>query len=257
MKNIILVKLGGSVITDKSVPYKARKDVIRRLAKELKTSKATIILAHGSGSFGHTSATEFGGKKGYKSKEGIAKVALDAISINKIVMDILIEEGVPAISLRPMSMIIANSGKTQSVFFEPIEQVLKQGLMPVVFGDVIWDKKWKSTIYSGEVILNKLSMHLKKKGFLIKRIIQVGETNGVYDLHKKTIPTITKKTWPDIKKFVFKAKTKDVTGGMQHKIENALEMTDLEIETLLINGMTKKELSKSLINKNTKGTIIK
>lgn len=257
MKNIILVKLGGSIITNKKIAYSARKSVIKRLVKELKVSKETIILAHGSGSFGHTSAVKFGGKQGYKSKKGIAKVALDSISINKIVMDILIQEGIPAISLRPMSMIISNSGKTQSAFFEPIEQVVKQELMPVVFGDVIWDKKWKSTIYSGEVILNKLAIYLRKKGFNVKRIIQVGETNGVYDDNKNTIPVITNKTWPEFKKFIFALKTKDVTGGMQHKVKDALKMTNLGIETLLINGKTKNELSKALLNKKVKGTLIK
>lgn len=257
MKDIILVKLGGSIITNKKIAYSARKSVIKRLARELKTSKATIILAHGSGSFGHTSAVKFGGKKGYKNKNGIAKVALDAISINKIVMDILIEEDIPAISLRPMSMIISNSGKTQSAFFKPIEQVIRQGLTPVVFGDVIWDQKWKSTIYSGEVILNKLAIHLQKKGFVIKRIIQVGETSGVYDDKKNTIPLITSKTWKEFKKFIFELKTKDVTGGMQHKVEDALKMANLGIETLLINGKTKNELSKALLNKKVKGTLIK
>ncbi len=257
MKDIILVKLGGSIITNKKVPYLARKTVIARLASELKASKETIILAHGSGSFGHTSAVKFGGKKGYKSKKGIAKVSLDAISINKVVMDILIKEGIPAISLRPMNMIVSNAGKTQSTFFEPIEQVLKQGLMPVVFGDVIWDKKWKSTIYSGETILSKIAIYLKKNGFKIRRIIQVGEINGVYDNRKKTIPLITKKNWPSVRKFIFKLNTNDVTGGMLHKIEDSLEMASIGIETLLINGKIKRELSKALLGRTVKGTLIK
>lgn len=257
MKNIILVKLGGSIISDKNVPYKAREGVIRRLAKELKVDGKNIVLAHGSGSFGHTSATKYGGKKGYKSKEGIAKVARDAREINKIVMDILVEEKIPAVSFSAMSMILTKAGTINESFFHPIIVAINQGLIPVFYGDVIWDTKWKSTIYSGEKILSEISIYLSKKGFKIVKIIQVGETNGVYDLSKKTIPTITKKTWPDIKKFVFKVKTKDVTGGMLHKIENALEMTGLGIETLIINGMVKKELSKSLLNKKTKGTIIK
>lgn len=257
MKNIILIKLGGSIITNKKVPYLARKDVITRLARELKTSKEAIILAHGSGSFGHTSAVKFGGKKGYKNIKGIAKVAFDAMSINQIVMDILIKQGLPVVSLRPMSMMLTKSGKTQAQFFKPLEEALKQGLIPVVFGDVIWDKNWKSTIYSGETILSKIALYLKKNGFKIKRIIQVGETFGVYDQEEKTTPLITKKNWPSVKKFIFKLNTNDVTGGMQHKIEDALKMTDLGIETLLINGRRKNELFNALLDKKVKGTLIK
>src|SRR3989344_8694966 len=112
MKNITLIKLGGSVITDKDTPYKAKISVIRRLAKEIKGSGITsLVIAHGSGSFGHTSAVKFGGKKGYKNVKGIAKVAFDAITINQIVMEILIKQGLPVVSLRHMSMMLAKSGK--------------------------------------------------------------------------------------------------------------------------------------------------
>lgn len=257
MKNIILIKLGGSIITDKKIPYTAKISVIKRLAGELKTVNKNIILAHGSGSFGHTSAAKYGGKKGYVNKEGIAKVARDAMEINRIVMDILVAEGLPAVSFRPMSMILTNEGKMTDSFFESIEVAFKQGLIPVVYGDVIWDKKWKSTIYSGETILNRIGIYMKNKGFNIDKIIQVGETSGVYDDKNNTIPVITKKTWPNVKKFVFGLKVKDVTGGMQHKIEDALEMADLGIKTLLVNGAIKNELSDALLGKKVEGTLIK
>ncbi len=257
MKNVILIKFGGSIITDKNVPYKARPYVIRRLVKELKRIKdASIVLAHGSGSFGHTSAKEFGGKKDYKSKWGIAKVARDAMEINKIVMDILIEEGLPAISLRPMSMMMTSGGKIKEHFFEVVEEVINQDLMPIVYGDVIWDKKWRSTIYSGEATLNEIGMYLMKKGFKVSKIIQVGETNGVYDDTGKTIPLITNTNWQNIKHFVFKKNNNDVTGGMKHKIESALSIADKGIETWIANGIIPNELSHAVSGKNIQGTII-
>lgn len=259
MKEVILVKLGGSIITDKETPYKARLSIIRKLAKALKkVSHASIVLAHGQGSFAHTSAKEFGGKKGYKSKWGIAKVARDAMEINRIVMDILIEEGVPAVSLRPMSMIRTSSGKIKKHLFEIVEEVINQDLIPVIYGDVLFDKKWKTTIYSGETILNEIGIFLMKKGFKVSKIIQVGETNGIYDDKGKTILSITNDNWKDIRKYIFKNSRADVTGGMEHKIEKALTMTDSNIKTFLINGSIVGELSKALFGENiTKGTLIR
>jgi isopentenyl phosphate kinase len=258
MKNILLIKLGGSVITDKNTPYKAKIEVIKRLAKEIKSSVAIpMVIAHGSGSFGHTSAQKYGGKKGYRSKWGIAKVARDAMEINRIVMDILIEEGLPAVSLRPMSMMLANCGKLKKNIFEIIEEVLNQGLMPVIYGDVIWDKQWKSTIYSGETTLNEIGAYLSKKGYGINKVIQVGETDGVYDSKNKTIPLIDKGNWGKIKKYLFDNKRADVTGGIKHKIENALNITKIDITTLLINGNKVNELSKAILGKTVKGTFIK
>ncbi len=257
MKKVILIKFGGSIITDKDVPYKARPEVIKKLAQELKKIKdVSIVLAHGSGSFGHTSAEEFGGKKGYKSKWGVAKVARDAMEINRIVMDILLEEGLPAVSLRPMSMMTTFSGKLKKNFFEVVEEVIAQGLIPVVYGDVIWDKKWKSTIYSGETTLNEIGIYLNKRGFNVNKIIQVGQTYGVYDDKGGTIPSINKKNWKDIERFVFKSTNIDVTGAMKHKIENALTVAGMGINTLLINGNRADELPSALFGKPVKGTLI-
>jgi isopentenyl phosphate kinase len=254
LKEITLVKLGGSVITDKKVPYVAKTKIIKRLAKELRACPTFLIIAHGSGSFGHTSAAKFGGKKGYKTTIGIAKVARDAMEINRIVMDILINEGISAVSLRPMSMIMASSGKISDNFFGVVEEALNQGLVPVVYGDVVLDK---STIFSGETILSEIGIYLNKKGFKMDKIIEVGETNGVYDDKKDAIKEITKKSWPSIKKFIYESKSKDVTGGMQHKIEEALKMVSLGFETLIINGQIKNELSNALSGKEVKGTVIK
>lgn len=257
VRKIILIKFGGSIVTDKDIPYKARPDVIRRLVRELKKIKdVSIVLAHGVGSFAHTSALKYGGKRGYASKWGIAKVARDAMEINRIVMDILIEEGIPAISLRPMSMMITSAGKLKKNLFEIVEETLNQGLMPVVYGDVIWDTKWKSTIYSGEMTLNEIGIYLSKKGFKVDKIIQVGETSGVYDDKRKTIPLISKENWKSIKQYVFNSKRADVTGAMKHKIENALEVADRGIETWIANGIVRNEFYRALEGKTIHGTII-
>lgn len=258
MKKITLIKLGGSVITDKDTPYKAKTNVIRRLAKEIKGSGVnSLVLAHGSGSFGHTSAQKYGGKKGYKNAWGVAKVARDAMEINRIVMDVLIEEGLSAVSLRPMSMMMTSAGKLKNDLFKIIEETVNQGLIPVVYGDVIWDKKWKSTIYSGETTLNEIGIYLSKKGYQMNNIIQVGQTDGVYDLKRKTIPLINKNNWNKIKKYLFQNKGADVTGGMKHKIEKALTIAEIGINTLLINGNKVNELLSAILGKAVKGTIIK
>lgn len=257
MKKLIFIKLGGSVITDKNVPYKADIKNIKRLAGQLKKSKIGLVLAHGSGSFGHTSASKYGGKKGYKNTKGIAKVARDAMEINRIVMDALIDEGVPAVSFRPMSLITAKGGIVSNTFFDGVKLAIDQGLVPVFYGDVIWDEKWKSTIYSGETILDILFRYLIKNKYKIDTIIEIGKTDGFYDKNLQTIPVIDKKNWPNFKKFIFKTKEKDVTGGMLHKVDMALEIARLGVRTIIINGNKKNELAKVFLGKNFKGTTIK
>lgn len=257
-KKLVLVKLGGSIITDKNKPYTARPDIIRKLAKELKKIERDyqIIIGHGSGSFGHTSAKKYGGNKGYKSKIGIAKVSYDVQQINLIVTKALMEEDLPVISLRPMSMILTENGEIKKNIFEIIEEMLRQDLIPVLYGDVIWDLKLKSVIYSGEKFLNRVAGYLLRKGYKIDKIIQVGQTDGVYQKNKKTLPIITKKTWPEMKKNIFRTTVGDVTGGMTHKIEDALFMADKGVKTLIINGNSSRDLINAVYNRKVKGTII-
>lgn len=254
--SIVLIKIGGSSITDKNIPYKLRRNVIKRLAKEISKSNIKgLIIAHGSGSFGHASAIKYGGVKGYKSKIGISKVFYDAGRINEIVVDSLILEGVPAVSIRPRGFLIAKSGKLDNSFFEVIEEILRQKLVPVICGDVIVDKDWKTTIFSGEKSLNLLAKYLVRKKYGVKSIIQVGETEGLLDEKGNTISTINIKNWKEIQKNIYKTEKLDVTGGLRHKIDEALELSRIGIETILISDKENR-LYRALNEKITSATII-
>ncbi|NIV31979.1 MAG: uridylate kinase, partial [Anaerolineae bacterium] len=69
MSELVFVKLGGSVITDKTRAETARPDLIARLAGEVASALAKqadlkLVLGHGSGSFGHMVARRFGTREG-------------------------------------------------------------------------------------------------------------------------------------------------------------------------------------------------
>lgn len=256
LNKLLCFKIGGSVLTDKNIPYTAKPATIRNIATGLKKIKLPLFIAHGSGSFGHTSAQKYGGKNGYESTLGIAKVARDAEEINRIVMDIFIQEGLPAISFSPRSFFLAEKGELQKSFLDPLLQALNQGLIPVVYGDVIWDSSQKSTIFSGETTLNIVCRFLKKEGKNIAKVIQLCDVDGVLDSNKKVIPEITNENWDKIKGYIKKSEVADVTGGMLHKVEDALSLAQDGIETWIINGNTLPRIS-SFKEKLTKGTIVR
>lgn len=255
MQAITLVKLGGSVITDKTKPYTLQEKNIRQLAKELALYKKPLIISHGAGSFAHTSAKKYGGMKGYVSQQGLAEVAKDAMKLNSLVMDILLEANIPALSFRPMSFLQADRGKLQSDFLAPITEAVRQGFVPVVYGDVIMDNSWQTTIFSGEKILSILASYLQKT-YKISTIVEVGITDGVYDDKGKTIPKITPATWEKIQHHTGQSSATDVTGGMQHKVSEAILLAKSNISTAIINGQTPGELTKALAHLPMKGTII-
>lgn len=256
MQPITLIKFGGSIITDKSQPYTLQRERVAQLAKEIKAYNKPLILAHGSGSFAHTSAKKYGGMKGYTSREGLTMVARDAMAINAQIMDILLEKYIPAISLRPMSMVLSDQGALQKHFFSIIPHILEQGFIPVVYGDVIWDRSWKTTIYSGERILGEIALYLQTQGYPVHAVIEVGITNGVYDEKDKTIPQITPTNWDRVQHFITGSAATDVTGGMYHKVKEAITLTEHNISTYIINGNFPKQLYAALHDMPTTGTLI-
>ncbi|MFN3762874.1 MAG: hypothetical protein ACK4WK_06715, partial [Anaerolineae bacterium] len=72
MTERVFLKLGGSLITDKSSPYTPRPEVIRRLAEEVREALEArpdleLVVGHGSGSFGHAAAAPYGTRQGVRT----------------------------------------------------------------------------------------------------------------------------------------------------------------------------------------------
>jgi len=262
MKNLILVKLGGSLITNKNKPYTAKPATIKRLAREIESGWGKgfrFIISHGSGSFGHTSATKYKTADGFKKKKdvfGLAVVQQDALKINRIINEIFIGGRLPCLSFVPSSFTLADNKKLAKIFIEPIIQTLKIDALPLVFGDVILDTKIGCCIFSGEVTLNNLSSRLGKRGFKIKKVIQCGTTDGVYDATGKTIPKITPKNFKKFKSWITESNRVDVTGGMLHKVKESLKIAKLGIDVFIINGKRKGNLYQTIISQPKMGTLI-
>ncbi|MBU0998165.1 isopentenyl phosphate kinase family protein [Patescibacteria group bacterium] len=262
-KTLILVKLGGSLITDKNKAFTAKNDLILRLAKEikssLKNSKADLIIGHGSGSFGHIVAAKYQTQKGIINKDsilGFPLVADAARKINVIVMDSLLKVGLKVVSFSPFSFIYTKNEKEESSLIKPIKKALEIGLIPIIYGDVIMDQTKGFCIYSGEKILNHLAESLKDNYSTIK-IIYCGQTNGVYDEKGKTIDKITPKSYGSIKKVLKGSAGVDVTGGMIHKVEEAIELVNrLNVESLIINAKRKNFLKYAILGKAVESTHI-
>lgn len=245
MKNLILIKLGGSVITDKSKPFTARREIIRKLGKEifkLKNKNTDLIIGHGAGSFAHVPAAKYQTQKGLINKKsiwGLSLTADAAIQIDRIVVKELLSLKIPIASFAPLSFIY--QGK---IITDHIKKALEIGITPIIYGDVVMNTKQGFEIYSGEKTLDilavKLSKHYKK---II--IIYYTDTNGVYDNKGKTVPLITSMNFKKIRKFIEGSGNTDVTGGMIHKVEESLSLVKkLDAEVYIMNGLRRGRVTK-------------
>jgi isopentenyl phosphate kinase len=263
MKELILIKLGGSVITDKSREYFAREENIVRLAKEIKLAlknfKGKIIVGHGAGSFAHTPAHKYKTKEGLVGKDSLFGMSVTeeaARLLDQIVVKKLINEKIPVYAFSPGSFLISDAKVCSKSYFDPIKKALEIGVVPVVYGDVVIDRKIGFTIFSTEKILSILAREFLKE-YKIK-IIYVADVDGVYDDRGITIPEITSKNFKSLKPSIVGASGVDVTGGMLHKVEEALVLAkETGIKTLIINGTKTDSLKKAILGKEVTGTLIK
>jgi isopentenyl phosphate kinase len=264
MEDIILLKLGGSLITDKTKPFTPRLDVIKRLAKEIheaRTRGVKLIIGHGGGSFPHKPAKDYRTNEGMINKEsckGISLVQDAASRLNRIIVNSLIEAGENAISVQPSAALITEQGRIKEWYLESVKEMLKHNLLPVPYGDVALDTKQGCSIISTEEILNYLAKNLGSK-----KIILAGIVDGVFtsdpqkDSSAKLIKEINTNNYQDIKKYLGGSAGIDVTGGMLHRVERIFELTKLGVEADIINGEKEGYLKRALFGEKGLGTVIR
>lgn len=265
MKNeLLLIKLGGSLITNKSRPLTPRLRTIHRLGQEIRSALSIrknikIILSHGSGSFGHVPAKEYGTAEGFNNSKGRLGACITndiAAQLNRIVIQELISAGLPVAFIPPSSIFISENGKPLKTFIEPILILLDKGIIPVLYGDVIWDTKKGSSIFSGETCLKLVAHELIKRGWRVSRDIQLGIEKGVLGKKGQVIPHITPVKFTRLHQAISGSTNQDVTGGMWHKVQESLEMAKSGIKTLIASGETKGLTHQAIIGKTVDGTTI-
>lgn len=234
---MILIKFGGSVITDKAEYRKFKNDTVSRLADEIHRSGEKVIIVHGAGSFGHVLSKEFGLQNGYSNDNQIstvARVMCDTRELSSMVVEELLSKQLPAVSVPVGSCFVADGGKLIIENVEVLQRLVDLGIMPIMFGDVVTDRKTRFSIVSGDQIMEILC-----KMFNPSKVIFVSDIDGLYDKNPKTDPhakmigTVTKEKLAMIDTA---SNIDDVTGGVRGKMESMLRMTDATRKCYLING---------------------
>jgi isopentenyl phosphate kinase len=242
---LLLLKLGGSLITDKTAVEAARPAVLARLAAEIAAAGPPpgLVVAHGSGSFGHVAARRYGIAGGLRGGAGqLAGVSLTqerAAALHWQVMAALAAAGLGPFSIAPSSSLVAAGGRPAAVALEPLLLALGCGLLPVLYGDVVMDREQGVAICSTERLFELLAAELPGHGVRVRRAVWLGETDGVYDAAGRTVPRIEagdRAATDRLLAAIGAAAGTDVTGGMRHRVETALALAARGIPSLIASG---------------------
>jgi isopentenyl phosphate kinase len=268
---LVFLKLGGSLITDKTRPYWARADKLTELTEQIAAVRArtpglSLVLGHGSGSFGHTAAKEYRTREGVvspsgKSDErvgnywrGFAEVHHQAAQLNRLVMDALHRAGISAMVFPPSAALIARDGQVVEWDVTPIRAALANRLLPVIYGDVVFDEARGGTILSTEDLFLHLARQLRPN-----RILLAGLETGVWEDfpgRRRLIDEINSRSVEAIRAGVGEAAGADVTGGMGSKIRLMLGLAhELGLKAQIFSGDPSGNLTRALEGEPI-GTII-
>lgn len=261
--NLVIIKLGGSVITYKDKPLTPNYLAIEKMAniiKELKTHNK-IIIVHGGGSFGHYWSIKYDMHTlpSAYSDEGISRVRESMIKLNSIIVEKFI-----AINLKPFSIhassFVFNNLHCREQIMDMMDMIKNNDLIPITYGDVIHTSGGNFSILSGDTLMNILSVNLKPRFSIFTTNV-----DGIYDnitdgnlvpniLISKTKELLTKGADTKIE---FSSMVFDVTGGMKRKISESINIANERIPVYLINGFYPERMIDIINGSEFIGTSIK
>jgi isopentenyl phosphate kinase len=249
----LFLKLGGSLITDKTKIEAVRDNVLTRLAAEIaqarrQNSALRLVLGHGSGSFGHVAGAKHDTRQGVVDAagwRGFADVSDAAARLNRQVLAALLAADVPAVSLSPSASVGCVDGRIQTIATNPVRAALAAGLVPVVYGDVAFDTVRGGTIVSTEEVMMALVGEIRPSWLLL-----AGETTGVFDLAGQVIPAISQSNYAEIEAALGGSRGTDVTGGMATKVQSMLTLVEQfpQMSIRIFSGLQPGSLAQTLLN---------
>jgi len=256
-----VLKLGGSVITNKEKPLTPSLPAIERLTREISRANVSpLVLVHGGGSFGHPVAEQYKIKEGYRDPSqimGFAKTHQAMTKLNNLIVNSLIRHNIPAVGVQPSSCVVTKSGRIQSMEEKPLIKMLEMGFMPVLYGDAVLDSETGFAILSGDQLVSSLAIRLNAD-----RIIIGVDVDGIYTADPKIDPSarliqrITLKELKNLQHKIEGSKATDVTGGMLGKTLELVPTVERGIRTMIVNATKPNVVYRALKNEKVVGTII-
>ena len=245
---MILLKLGGSIITNKEKPLSPRRKTIENIIKSLKKINEPIIIVHGGGSYGHYWSVKYDmhTKERKYDLRGVSIVKNSMIELNKIILDLMIKNKMAPYCLPPTDFMFGNKPIQKKI--KEIEEISKSNLIPVTFGDALWYGGKKTYILSGDKIMTHLARILRPR----ITIFALNE-DGLYSDLK------TKKLIPELKgeKPLISQNKMDVTGGMTRKVEEATKIAKFGLNVFFVNGNKPDRIVKAVKNRKFEGTLFR
>jgi isopentenyl phosphate kinase len=250
MMPLIVLKLGGSMVTFKDKPFTPNIQVIEDVSKQVSDLRYEylFILVHGGGSYGHTVASEYRIAEGLFHPDqliGLTKVKLRMNELTQLILMSLASYNVPTIPINPVSCLTCSSGRIERFFTDPLRMMLNLGIAPLIPGDVAMDlSERRFTIVSGDQVAARLAVELGAV-----KLIYGTDVDGVFtgdpkrDSSASLIPRLSRSV---ARSLAASLKPGDVTGGILSKLEEGFYAAERGVR-VIIGNLTKPGVLTSIV----------
>jgi len=245
---MILIKLGGSIITNKEKPLSPRKTTIEKISKNLRKISEPIIVVHGGGSYGHYWSVKYDmhTKEKKYDANGVSIVKNSMIDLNKLILNSFQSNKLNPYCLPPTDFMMGNKPIIKKI--KEIKKIAQSELTPVTYGDALWFGSNKTYILSGDKIMTHLAKILKPR----LCIFALNEDGLYSDLKSKKLIKVI-----DKQKVNISENKMDVTGGMTRKVEEAKKISNFGVNVFFVNGNKPERIVKAVKNREFQGTLFR
>jgi len=242
---VTVLKLGGSVTSDKKVDFSYRREIVEEVAKVIAASGENVVVVHGGGAFGHPLAKKYrlSSSSSKRSPEGVSETRRAMFELDMRVCDSLMAGGLRPYPFSPFPLLRLGGAKSVSW----LRRALDSGLTPVTFGDVVLtDAGFR--IISGDTICLWLSRWLHAS-----RCIFVMDVDGILDRTGEVVSELERR---DAKQLL-RSGPSDATGGIGLKVSEAFKIASHGTDVAFVSGFRPAEISKALKRLSFHGTIVR
>jgi len=249
VSDMILLKIGGSVLTDKSRPTTMRKDNIKMVARQIAAAKTShLILVHGAGSFGHPQVVKYLSKG--LSASGLWRTHLAVCSLNTAFVDELQSQGAATLPIHPLNTMTLDAGRIAHFDTSALNLMLDNKISPVLHGDVVMDRSNGFNVLSSDQIVAFLAQKMRPKK------IGVGsDVEGIIYANKK-LKYLDPDQFEKYRHEIQGSRSTDVTGGMLHKVVELVEIAKSGIESIIFDATCDGNVTRFLTSNDNIGTVI-
>ncbi len=258
----VIIKLGGSIISDKTRPSTPQLEVISKLVHEISgITSHPIVVVHGGGSYGHFPAKKYQlhrGGRSKKKKRGVTETASEMSKLNQLILDAFHAASRPAVPIRTLAIMVALNGRIAHMDLEALRTFLHQNFIPILSGDVVADSVTGFTIISGDQIAMYLARQLHST-----KVIFATDVDGLYTADPKTsskakrIPLVTPKTLDTVlteAAMGTATDAADVTLGMRGKLEEIFKGLPPNCEAIICDLRKPGTLARIIEGKSVSST---